>query len=77
MWFLQMVEGYRKDVTIINTSLLNISWYIRQIKSSYPFGSNNAIFNLSEAEIDSLTPIRWQDTEFELPEKGITTRTRK
>lgn len=77
MWFLQMVEGYRKDVTIINTSLLNISWYIRQIKSSYPFGSNNAIFNLSEAEIDSLTPIHWQDTEFELPEKGITTRNRK
>lgn len=74
MWFVQMVEGYREDVTVINTSLLNAHWYVKQIKKNYPFGFNNVTFNLSDAEIDSLKPIHWKDTEFELPNKDTSIR---
>jgi Protein of unknown function (DUF2723) len=31
LWYLQEVEGYRKDVRIINTSLLGIDWYVDQL----------------------------------------------
>lgn len=32
LWYAQEVEGYRRDVKIINTSLFATSWYINQMK---------------------------------------------
>ena len=32
LWYVQEVEGFRKDVRIINTSLLGIGWYIDQLR---------------------------------------------
>ena len=34
LWYLQEVEGVRKDITIANLSLLNTEWYIRQLRNS-------------------------------------------
>jgi hypothetical protein len=32
IWYLQEVEKFRTDVTVVNLSLINLKWYIRQLK---------------------------------------------
>ncbi len=67
MWFLQLVEGYRPDVTVVNLSLLNVGWYIRQLKNDYPFGSNNVRMSFNDEEIDKLKFKFWSDSTMSLP----------
>jgi len=67
MWFLQFIDGYRKDITVINLSLLNVPWYIKQLKNNYPTGTNNLKLILSDKEIDKLSPIMWESKKVTVP----------
>jgi hypothetical protein len=45
------LKGIRKDITIANLSLLNISWYIRHLRDR-----EGVLFSWSDDEIDELEP---------------------
>jgi hypothetical protein len=44
VWYLQEVEGVRQDVTLINLSLANLDWYLRQLaaRPTRPFDATAA-----------------------------------
>jgi tetratricopeptide (TPR) repeat protein len=50
LWFLQEVEGVRRDVRVINLSLLNTNWYIKQLRDREP----KVTIPLADGFIDSV-----------------------
>ncbi len=56
LWFLQYVYGYRTDIRIVNLSLLNTDWYIKQLRDEEP----KTPITLSDARVDKLQARLWE-----------------
>jgi Protein O-mannosyl-transferase TMEM260-like len=52
LWYIQEVEGVRKDCRVVNLSLLNTKWYIKQMKNMEP----KVPISLSDETIDKMQP---------------------
>jgi len=67
MWFQQFIDEYRQDITVVNLSLLNVPWYIKQLKNNYLTGTNNLKINLNDDEINKLAPKLWENKKITVP----------
>ncbi|MCX8056618.1 MAG: DUF2723 domain-containing protein [Ignavibacteria bacterium] len=67
LWYLQDVEGVRRDIRIVNLSLANTNWYIKQAKNEEPYGAMKVPISFSDEQIDKLIPMEFSGRDIEIP----------
>lgn len=63
LWYLQEVEGIRRDVRVVNLSLLNTPWYVHQLKHQQARESAPLPISMTDAQIDNMSVIRWDPAD--------------
>lgn len=73
LWYLQDVEGVRRDIRIVNLSLANTNWYVKQAKNERPYNALQVPISYSDDQIDRLIPKEFNgaDVEIEVPDEAI------
>jgi len=62
LWYLQEVDSVRRDIRIVNLSLLNTDWYIQQLRDLEP----RVPIQMSDEEISKLGLIPWETRKVSL-----------
>ncbi len=63
VWYLQIAERMRPDVTSLNISLLNTQWYVRQMLNE----DSSLGITLTDSELAGLGLTQWRDTTIAIP----------
>lgn len=57
LWYLQVMEGLRKDITVVDVSLLNTTWYPKYLSEK-----KMVAFGLQDKVLDTLDYSAWKDS---------------
>lgn len=58
IWYLQTIENYRTDITVVDANLINTIWYPKYLKSE-----RNLKLSFSDAVIDTIEYKQWQSQQ--------------
>lgn len=58
IWYLQTIENYRTDITIVDANLINTIWYPKYLKTE-----RNLKMSFSDAVIDTIEYKQWQSQQ--------------
>lgn len=67
LWYLQDVEGVRRDIRVVCLSLANTDWYVEQLKNQSPYGAEKVKFSLTDQDIKNLQPVQWEPQLVSIP----------
>jgi hypothetical protein len=67
VWYLQYVAGVRRDVRVVNLSLVNTPWYAKQLKNERPYGAKLVKLSYSDQEIEGMRPVAWEKQTINIP----------
>ncbi|MCL5031351.1 MAG: DUF2723 domain-containing protein [Bacteroidetes bacterium] len=67
LWYLQDVEGVRRDIRVVCLSLANTDWYNEQLKNTSPYGAEKVKFSMTDDMIKQLSPIEWKTQIVNIP----------
>ncbi len=67
LWYLQDVEGVRRDIRIVCLSLANTDWYDLQLKNESPYGAMKINLGMSDQDIKALQPVQWEPQVVSIP----------
>ncbi len=58
IWYLQTIENYRTDITVVDANLINTIWYPKYLKAE-----RNLKMSFSDAVIDTIDYKQWQSQQ--------------
>ena len=68
LWYLQDVEGVRRDVRVVILTLSNASWYLKELRGPAYYPEARPVpMSLSDHQIDAIAPIAWKAKRIDLP----------
>lgn len=67
VWYLQYVAGIRRDIRVVNLSLVNTNWYSKQLKNERPYGALPVELSYTDQELDMMRPVAWEERQMSIP----------